>query len=234
MLKIYTDGACSGNPGPGGWAFIIPDLGVEKNGYDDNTTNNRMEITAVYEALKYIYENFPEKLGSKIEIITDSQYIVNTMTKGWNKNKNLDLWGALEYYLFYFIGDIKWSWVKGHANDKYNQRCDKLAVEAYTEYQNTKQKEANRKKYEALHKYDDCYDTEIPLITTSPQTTITIALTAYKRYTIKEHTYTIFKCTGLPGLYVIEKNFCELIYHGTLDNCMAMLKDIKDPNALPF
>ena len=134
MLKIYCDGACSGNPGPGGWAFIIPDLNIERAGFIDDTTNNRMELTAVIEALTYISAattiNATALQTKKIEIITDSQYIVNTMTKGWRKNKNMDLWHMLDY-LISFGWIITWTWVRGHADDIYNARCDELAVNAY-------------------------------------------------------------------------------------------------------
>jgi ribonuclease HI len=230
MLKIYTDGACSGNPGIGGWAFVIPSLKAENSGYFLNTTNNRMEITAVIEALDYLAR---ETSYSKIEIITDSQYVVNTMTLGWQRKKNLDLWNELDELVELFEL-VKWTWVKGHSDDKHNQRCDKLAVEAYTAYLRAKQEEADREAYEDLHRYDDCYDTEIPLTATSPQIAVGIALTAHKRYTIGNHTYTILDCAALPGLYVIEKDYCTLIYHGTFDDCMFELKDIKDPDALPF
>ena len=108
MLKIYCDGACSGNPGPGGWAFVIPELNIELAGFNKDTTNNRMEITAVFEALKYIYNNHHDIMGEDIEIITDSQYVINTMTKGWKKNKNTDLWSMLDYYRWYFTGNVKY------------------------------------------------------------------------------------------------------------------------------
>lgn len=230
MLKIYTDGACSGNPGPGGWAFVIPSLKAENSGYFLDTTNNRMEITAVIEALDYLAR---ETSYSKIEIITDSQYVVNTMTLGWQRKKNLDLWKELDELVDLFEL-VKWTWVKGHSEDKHNQRCDELAVEAYKTYEKAKWEREAEKIYEEQHKYDDCYDTEIPLTATSPQTAVAIALTAHKRYTIGNHTYTILDCAALPGLYVIEKDYCTLIYHGTFEDCMYELKDIKDPDALPF
>ena len=129
MLKIYCDGACSGNPGPGGWAFVIPERNIEQSGYEPDTTNNRMEITAVYKALEYLYKHLIH-LGEAVEIITDSQYVINTMTQGWKKNKNQDLWAYIDEYKYYFT-NIKWTWLKGHADNKYNQRCDELAVEAY-------------------------------------------------------------------------------------------------------
>lgn len=230
MLKIYTDGACSGNPGPGGWAFVIPSLKAENSGYFLDTTNNRMEITAVIEALDYLAR---ETSYSKIEIITDSQYVVNTMTLGWQRKKNLDLWKELDELVDLFEL-VKWTWVKGHSEDKHNQRCDELAVEAYKTYEKAKWEREAEKIYEEQHKYDDCYDTEIPLTATSPQTAVAIALTAHKRYTIGNHTYTILDCAALPGLYVIEKDYCTLIYHGTFEDCMYELKDIKDPDTLPF
>lgn len=130
MLKIYCDGACSGNPGPGGWAFIIPELNIERTGFVDNTTNNRMELTAVVEALTCISATTSISKTKKVEIITDSQYIVNTMTKGWRKNKNMDLWHMLDY-LISFGWIVTWTWVKGHADNSYNARCDELAVGAY-------------------------------------------------------------------------------------------------------
>ena len=128
---IYTDGACSGNPGPGGWAFVIPELSIELSGYDPTTTNNRMELVAVIQALNYISRNLP---ASEVEIITDSQYVVNTMTQGWQMKKNIDLWRLLIELLKLFK-EVKWTWVKGHSTNLYNARCDELAVVAYRTYQ---------------------------------------------------------------------------------------------------
>ena len=230
MLKIYTDGACSGNPGPGGWAFVIPGIKAENSGYFVETTNNRMEITAVIEALDYVAR---ETSHSKVEIITDSQYVVNTMTLGWQRKKNTDLWRKLDELVDLFEV-VKWTWVKGHADNKYNQRCDELAVDAYKAYEKAKWEKEAEKLYEEQHRYDDCYDTEIPLNFNSKQTAVAIALTAHKRYTIGSHTYTILDCAALPGLYVIEKDYCTLIYHGSFDDCMFELRDIKDPDILPF
>ena len=133
MLKIYTDGACSGNPGPGGWAFVIPELSYEESGYIEDTTNNRMEIFSIVRALKYLSVYYPDI--EEIEIITDSQYVVNTMTKGWKKNKNNDLWAILEANLYPYT-NVVWTWVKGHADNPYNKRCDELAVAEYKTYQN--------------------------------------------------------------------------------------------------
>ena len=132
MLKIYTDGACSGNPGPGGWAFVIPEVNYEEAGYLEDTTNNRMEIMSVVRALKYLSIYYPDI--EEIEIITDSQYVINTMTKGWKKNKNNDLWVILEANLYPYT-KVVWTWVKGHADNPYNKRCDELAVAEYKKYQ---------------------------------------------------------------------------------------------------
>lgn len=120
MIQVYCDGACSGNPGPGGWAFVIPALNVEKSGYVETTTNNRMEITAVIEAISYLSSTNKRNYSDRrLEIITDSQYVVNSMTKGWRKLKNTDLWGALDFLLS--LGwQITWTWVKGHSDNPHN------------------------------------------------------------------------------------------------------------------
>ena len=124
MIKIYTDGSCIGNPGPGGWAAII--LSGDKqniiSGKKKNTTNNRMELTAVIRGL----EATPE--GSSSVINSDSQYIVNTMNLGWKRNANKDLWGALDSLVK--SRDVKFIWVKGHAGNTWNEKADRLAVEA--------------------------------------------------------------------------------------------------------
>jgi len=135
---IYTDGACSGNPGPGGWGAIIID--EEKNqinlsGKEKSTTNNRMELIAPIMALKKI------KKSSEIVIYTDSTYLKNGITiwiKNWKKNnwknsnkkpvKNKDLWVALDKLTK--KKSIDWKWVKAHAGNKYNELADKLATEA--------------------------------------------------------------------------------------------------------
>ena len=133
MIKIYTDGACSGNPGRGGWAAIILDgEKIEKiSGSKDNTTNNRMELTAVISALKYVK-------GKDLEIYTDSKYTKDGIEKwisNWKKNgwktankqdvKNKDLWNELDQ--LNSEKNVKWNWVKGHANNQYNNMADELA-----------------------------------------------------------------------------------------------------------
>ena len=92
MITIYTDGSCMGNPGPGGWAAVINDNGVKRSlyGKEDNTTNNRMEILAAIKGLQAV------PAGSEVMVFSDSQYVVNTMTRGWKRNANRDLWAKLD------------------------------------------------------------------------------------------------------------------------------------------
>ena len=133
MIKIYTDGACSGNPGRGGWAAIILDgEKIQKiSGSEDNTTNNRMELTAVISALKYVKDK-------NLEIYTDSKYAKDGIEKwisNWKKNgwktankqdvKNKDLWDELDQ--LNSKKNVQWNWVKGHANNQYNNMADELA-----------------------------------------------------------------------------------------------------------
>ena len=133
MIKIYTDGACSGNPGRGGWAAIIIDgEKIEKiSGSSENTTNNRMELIAVISALKFVN-------SKKIELYTDSKYTKDGIEKwifNWKKNgwqtankqevKNIDLWKDLDE--LNQEKTVQWNWVKGHAGDKYNNMADELA-----------------------------------------------------------------------------------------------------------
>ncbi|MBT8473450.1 MAG: ribonuclease HI [Marinicaulis sp.] len=134
MIEIYTDGACSGNPGPGGWGVLILDAGGETEIYggESETTNNRMEMMAVIEALK------ATACAPSILIHTDSQYVKNGITTwihDWKRNgwktaskkpvKNQDLWQMLDELS---AGrEIEWKWVKGHAGDAGNERADELA-----------------------------------------------------------------------------------------------------------
>jgi len=135
MITIYTDGACSGNPGIGGWGAVILENNKEDkflNGGNDNTTNNRMELTAAIEALKY----FKDK--QTITIITDSKYVkdgIQSWIQNWKKNgwktatkkpvKNKELWIELDQLISKHI--ISWEWVKGHAGNAHNEQADYLA-----------------------------------------------------------------------------------------------------------
>jgi ribonuclease HI len=139
MLKIWTDGSCLGNPGPGGWAFIATDGKniAQRSGGEKNTTNNRMELMAVLRALTAAHRH------SEVEIHTDSQYVKNgmqTWIKNWRKNnwrtadrkpvKNQDLWQPLDE----IAGKMKihWVWVRGHNGNEMNEMCDELARGAAT------------------------------------------------------------------------------------------------------
>ena len=131
---VYTDGACIGNPGAGGWAAILFNATGKRilTGAEEQTTNNRMELIASIQALKFI------KIKSKINIFTDSKYLIDGISiwiKSWklnnwktkkNKNvKNSDLWKELDELESFHT--IKWTWVKGHSGDKYNDEADMLA-----------------------------------------------------------------------------------------------------------
>lgn len=134
-VTIYTDGACSGNPGPGGWGAILDYRGKkrEMSGGEAQTTNNRMELTGVISALQALKE------PCEVELYTDSQYIARAINENWlaswkAKNwrrkdgelKNIDLWQALDGLLS--MHSVSFRWVKGHADNEYNNRCDQLAV----------------------------------------------------------------------------------------------------------
>lgn len=133
-IVIYTDGACSGNPGPGGWGAILMwgDHRKELSGGEANTTNNRMELMAAISALEAL------KRASKVELHTDSNYVKNGVTAwihGWKRNgwktadkkpvKNAELWQRLDAARK--SHEVDWRWVKGHAGDVENERADELA-----------------------------------------------------------------------------------------------------------
>lgn len=136
-ILIYTDGACSGNPGPGGWGSILMfnDYKKEISGGNKNTTNNIMEITAVIEALKML--KYP--CEQEVEVYSDSAYVVNAYNNGWIYNwkkkgwqtaskepvKNKELWLELDELVNKF--NVKFIKVKGHSDNEYNNRCDELA-----------------------------------------------------------------------------------------------------------
>ena len=123
MITIYTDGSCLGNPGPGGWAAVIEDNGAKRSlsGKEDNTTNNRMEILAAIKGLQAV------PASSEVTVFSDSQYVVNTMTRGWKRNANRDLWAALDAV----AGQRKvaWQWVRGHTGNPGNEEANALALQ---------------------------------------------------------------------------------------------------------
>lgn len=134
-VTIYTDGACSGNPGPGGWGAILIYNGTEKalSGGEPETTNNRMELLAAISALEALKE------PCEAELFTDSQYLEKAINAGWlagwkkkgwkrkgGELKNADLWQKLDGLLFRHR--VVFRWVRGHADNDYNNRCDALAV----------------------------------------------------------------------------------------------------------
>jgi len=125
MIKLYTDGSCKGNPGPGGWAAIIlnKEEKIELSGGEKQTTNNRMEMKAIIEGLKFLKK---QKIKEEITIYTDSKLIEQTINSGWKKKANLDLWQELLELNEQL--KVTYKWVKGHAQNKYNNECDRLAV----------------------------------------------------------------------------------------------------------
>ena len=141
-VKIFTDGACSGNPGPGGWGAILQfaETVKELSGGDTNTTNNRMELMAAIRALETLTR------PTSVDLYTDSIYVRDGITKwihGWKKNgwknsskkpvKNEDLWRRLEEVANSHI--VQWHWIKGHAGHRQNERADTLAREATIAHQ---------------------------------------------------------------------------------------------------
>lgn len=136
QVELYTDGACSGNPGPGGWGAILVYKGTEKEmaGGEENTTNNRMELTAVIKGLSALKES------CIVELYSDSKYVIDALEKGWaiswqargwkkadkKPALNPDLWEILLSLVDKH--QVHYHWVKGHADNPYNNRCDALAV----------------------------------------------------------------------------------------------------------
>ncbi len=145
-VEIFADGACSGNPGPGGWGTILRCNGAEKelSGGAADTTNNRMEITAVLEGLRAL------KYPCSVTVTTDSQYVYNSVTKGWaegwrknswvKKDKkpalNADLWEELLNEIAKH--EVNFIWIKGHNGHSENERCDALAVAQSEKYKSLK------------------------------------------------------------------------------------------------
>ena len=138
-VTLYTDGACSGNPGPGGWGAILiyKEIRKEMSGGDKETTNNKMELTAAIEGLSALKE------PCKVQLYSDSKYLIDGITKGWARGwrakgwkksdgkpaLNVDLWEKILELDDYH--EIEYIWVKGHAGNPNNERCDRLAVAYY-------------------------------------------------------------------------------------------------------
>ena len=121
MIEIYTDGSSLGNPGPGGWAAVVVGDGAKRSvhGQHGRTTSNRMEILAVIEGLKAVPRS------SEVTVYSDSQYVVNTMTRNWKRNANRDLWERLDAEV---AGrTVSWRWVRAHVGDPLNEEADRLA-----------------------------------------------------------------------------------------------------------
>ena len=129
-VVLHTDGACSGNPGAGGWAYVIewPDGTIdERAGGEPQTTNNRMELTAVREGLRALRARIGDDPAWRIVIRTDSQGVINWLRRTWKRNKNLDLLAEVDALL---DPRVDFEWVRGHSGDPWNERVDALAVGA--------------------------------------------------------------------------------------------------------
>lgn len=138
VVHLYTDGACSGNPGPGGWAFILrhpaSGKGIERSGGNPSTTNNQMELTAVIEGLQALTR------PCTVDLYSDSQYVLKGLDEwlaGWKRNgwrrgkerapvKNVELWQALDHLKS--VHTLRFHWIRGHAGHPENERCDQMAV----------------------------------------------------------------------------------------------------------
>lgn len=143
-VLIYADGACTGNPGKGGYCAILQCNSAEKivSGYSADTTNNRMELTAVIEGLKSL------KQSCEVTVVSDSKYVCDAINKGWLENwknncwrknnkkpvLNIDLWQTLDELLAKH--NVKFEWIHGHAGHPENERCDEIAVNEYRKHQN--------------------------------------------------------------------------------------------------
>ena len=141
-VQLYTDGACSGNPGVGGWGFILIYNNIKKSfsGAEPDTTNNRMELKAVINGLNML------KQPCNVDVFSDSAYVINAFILGWinnwikndwkgsdgNKIKNFDMW--LDLYNLTCIHNVNWFKVKGHSDNDLNNQCDKLATDAIKNY----------------------------------------------------------------------------------------------------
>ena len=136
-VKMFTDGSCLGNPGPGGWGVVLQKydyktkdfiIEAELSGGESDTTNNRMEILAVAKGMEFL--SFRNITDSHIDIYTDSNLVFSTYTKGWKRKTNQDKWELVDKALRALVmtgNKVTWNWVKAHAGHKENERCDQLA-----------------------------------------------------------------------------------------------------------
>lgn len=129
-VSVYTDGSCIYNPGPGGWAFLVVQESCDKHvtqcGGEYKTTNNRMELQAVIEALLFIPE-------PNVDIYTDSLLVLRCATGAWKRKANLDLWAKFDSVAKH--KDLRWTWVRGHCGNVLNEQVDRLARQKAVEYQ---------------------------------------------------------------------------------------------------
>jgi cyclic pyranopterin phosphate synthase len=124
-ITIYTDGSCLSNPGPGGWGAVVLGEQAEPlrlSGHDPDTTNNRMELTAAIKGLEAVPAGIP------VALYSDSQYLVNTMTRNWKRRVNQDLWEQLDSLVSQ--RNVTWQWVRGHDGNQWNEEADRLAFSA--------------------------------------------------------------------------------------------------------
>lgn len=135
IVKIYTDGSSLGNPGPGGFGAIIKidDKKVIVKGGASDTTNNRMEMSAIIAALYYISKNFPQV--KKCSVYSDSSLIIQSILQGWKRKKNIDLWAKLDKQIEKF-DYISWNWIRGHNGHIENTQADRIAVRESTKRKN--------------------------------------------------------------------------------------------------
>lgn len=139
--SVYTDGSCKPNPGIGGFAAVVIREGevvMDIAGSDKDTTNNRMELQAVILAVRVLPK------GCYASIISDSKYVINTINKGWQRNANKDLWDILDKEMKEGNQSLIFLWVKGHADNKYNNRVDELAQKAADDLKNKLKRKENK------------------------------------------------------------------------------------------